>query len=89
MTGINTYKKNRRGGESAKGFYVEPRPSARHSASLMLSSRARRRSQRGAAGARVGPQANEVLLVTCSYALFQRPNSGKSCAQMCVRQVHE
>lgn len=47
MTGINTYKKNRRGGESAKEFYVEPRPSARHSASLMLSSRARRRSQRG------------------------------------------
>ena len=104
MTGINTYRENRRGGESAKDFYVEPRASAqhsallRHSALLLLSSRA---IIVVITSAEPGPptrvrfardglgSARDLLLASCSQASPQRHNSANSCAQMCVRQVRE
>ena len=98
MTGISTYRENRRGGESAKDFYVEPRASARHSALLLLLSRAIIvviTSAEPGPPTRVGfardglGSARDLLLASCSQASPQRHNSANSCAQMCVRQVRE
>jgi hypothetical protein len=39
-------------------------------------------------GRPVGILGRDLLLLTCSWASFQRHNSAKSCAQMFVRKLH-